>query len=130
MAWTATVKQVDQVGDQVQTLVEFADGTQTLSRSFSFSGTLDDARRAVRDFIVRLDKATLLKSQIIGTIDTNITDSVYVPSAREVYSSKVRKLQAAQRAVALGVLPANTPDVMALQAEVAAGISWEYADLF
>lgn len=130
MAWTATVTQADQVGDRVQALVKFSDGTQEFSQTFSFGSTLDDARRQVRDYITRLNNATTLKTQITGVIDTNIIDTVYVPSAREVYAEKVRKLQAAKRAITLGVLPPNTPDVLTLQSEVSAGISWDYADLF
>jgi hypothetical protein len=111
--------------------IELTDGTVTVARRNMFAdGTIEDVKRWIRDEVTKLNRIEAITIPN-GSIDTApaITPP-YEHTPADIFAQKVFKLKAAKRAIDLGVLPANNPSFLALQADVAANIKWEYAELF
>lgn len=129
--WIPIISKTERKDGRLFVDISITDGTSTVERRQQFvEGSIEDVKRWIRLEVKKLNDIEAISIEA-GPIDTTPAPIPgYVPTAREVYSEKVRKLQAATRAVALGVLPNDNPAIVALRAEVAADISWPYADLF
>lgn len=132
--WTTILNSIKRNGGEIEINVGFNNGEDGFTKIFSFGGgtTRDQILLTIKRFVTSLNEQDVTKATLApGSIDlSTVTEPTYTPTARELFSQKVSKLQSAKRAVDLGVIASNNTAYVNLLDSVKADMKAEYIDLF